>query len=130
MIDIYKLTTKTNKMSLLYVEDNAMVREDTQTMLDIFFENMTVATNGVEGLEYYNNAKYDLIITDIRMPLMDGIAMISKIREYDQEIPIIIISAYDENYNLYNIKHLNIEAYITKPFVVDDLIKTIYKVSS
>ncbi len=130
MIDIYKLTTKTNKMSLLYVEDNDMVREDTETMLDIFFENITIAKNGLEGLACYESAKYDLIITDIKMPLMNGISMISKIRESDKEIPVIIISAYDEDYNLYNIKHLNVEAYITKPFVVDELIATIHKVSS
>ena len=130
MIDIYELTKKTNNISLLYVEDNNMVREDTKTILEIFFAEIKTATNGAEGLEYHRDSSYDLIITDIRMPTMDGITMVKKIREFDKDVPIVIISAYDEDYNINSMNYLNIEAYITKPFVVDDLINTLDRVST
>ncbi len=130
MIDIYELTQKTSGISLLYVEDNDMVREDTKTILDMFFTNIDIAINGAEGLEYCKNGSYDLIITDIRMPIMDGISMIKKIREFDQNISIVIISAYDEDYNSDSMNYLNIDSYITKPFLVDNLINTLDKISS
>jgi YesN/AraC family two-component response regulator len=130
MIDIYELTKKTSGISLLYVEDNDMVREDTKTILDMFFTNIDIATDGAEGLEYCQKNSYDLLITDIRMPIMDGISMIKKIREFDQNIYIIIISAYDEEYKGDSIKFLNIDSYITKPFLVDNLIDTLDKISS
>ena len=65
------------KYSLLYVEDESLVREMVVEYLDIFFLEIYEASNGLEALEIYNDKKPDMIITDIEMPKMNGLKFAS-----------------------------------------------------
>lgn len=114
--------------NVLYVEDDEKVRIQTAKVLSIFFENITLATNGKDGLVKLENNKIDIIFTDISMPVMDGISMIKHIRITNRSIPIVVLSAYDyTDYFLKTIEY-GIDGYILKPFKLFDIKKIIEKV--
>ncbi len=117
-----KIISITKNLNILYIEDNQDVREQTLKMLQIFFDNITVAENGEEGLNYftasnkYESTSFDLIITDIEMPVIDGISMINTIREYDKNIPILIFSAHNNTEYFLQTISAGIDGYILKPY--------------
>lgn len=100
---------------VLLAEDNVEVRVKFAKMLSLFFCEVIEAANGREALEYFHSKKPDVVITDVRMPGMDGIALVQTIRKTDREIPIIITSAYsDKEYLLESIPLLLVN-YLIKP---------------
>ncbi len=129
MTDINLLIKQTKTLSLLYVEDDEQTRTETISTLDIFFEEITVAVDGLDAIEKFSVGNFDLIITDINMPNLDGIEMIQEIRTLDLHIPIIIISAYDETRYFTGTIKFGIEAYLLKPFPMEDLITVFQKIT-
>ncbi|RXJ99878.1 response regulator receiver protein [Arcobacter sp. CECT 8989] len=125
--NLQDIIRSTKNLRLLYIEDNEDVREQTLKMLQIFFDEIVVASDGQQGLEEFqkNNkfesTAYDLIITDIEMPQRDGISMITTIREFDSDIPILIFSAHSNTD--YFLKSINagIDGYILKPYNIEQI---------
>ncbi|MEA3372438.1 MAG: response regulator [Campylobacterota bacterium] len=129
MKSIETLISQTKRLSVLYVEDNEQARMETVEILRLFFEQTVTAVDGKEGAEKFAAGDYDLIFTDINMPKLDGLGMITKIREVNDDVPIVIVSAYDEtDYFISSIK-LGVEAYLLKPFTLEDLLGVIEKVT-
>ncbi len=122
MNDMQQLVQQTKNIRLLFVEDDDAVRSVMLETLGIFFDDITARANGKEGLEAFKKGGFDLIITDLRMPVMDGAEMIEQIRRIDQDIPVIVISAHDEEYCESDKIHLEDELYLMKPFFVKDLV--------
>jgi len=118
----------TSSLNLLYVEDERESREMIKSgIFGSLFSNVYAAENGKKGVEIFQANVCDLIITDLHMPEMDGIEMIKKIREIDNETPIIILSAHsDVNYFLNSID-LGVDGYILKPLREQNIINTIKK---
>lgn len=115
-------------LNLLYVEDNEEVRNSTMIILKEFFKDITIAENGQEGYERFKELHFDLIMTDINMPKLGGLEMISKIRETDNEVPILVLSAYNEsNYFMESIK-LGVEGYLLKPINMEQFLVVLNKV--
>ena len=105
----------TNNLTLLYVEDSYESMELTLDLFEDFFENIITATNGQEALEKFNKNKIDIVITDINMPVMNGLEMLNEIRKTNKEIPVLVLSAYSESeYFIESIK-LGVNGYILKP---------------
>ena len=104
--------------TVLYAEDDLELQFEVQEILNNFFKKVFIASDGDEALDIFieNQNKIDLIITDITMPNTDGMALSEYIREYDRNLPIIIMSAYTNTDYLLNSIDLNILTYITKPF--------------
>ena len=116
---------KQNNLQLLYIEDDLEARELTHIILKQFFNHIIIANNDEDGYKIFQENKFDLVITDINMPKLNGIDMIEKIRAIDKDIPILIISAYtDIEYFLKSI-HYRIYEYILKPFKREEFVKTI-----
>ena len=114
-------------LQLLYVEDNLEVRENTVDFLKIFFENITLCTQGQEGLEAFKKAHFDLIITDINMPVMNGLEMIQKIKKVNPNIPVFVLSAHDDAEYLVESIDLDIDAYIQKPLTPETFTAKLHK---
>lgn len=119
----------TNKLSILYVEDEDDVREGYSRALERVSKHLYTAKNGVDGLELYKKHKPDIIITDIRMPKMDGIEMATEIKEIDDSANIIFTSAHSESAYLLEAIALHAEGYLLKPVRKKLLLETIQKIS-
>jgi len=113
------------KYSLLYVEDEPLVREMVVEYLDVFFLEIYEASNGVEALEIYNDKKPDMIITDIEMPKMNGLKFASLIRKKDITTPIVITTAYTSVDYLLEATELNLIKYLVKPVEEEKLEKAL-----
>ncbi len=126
MNNIESIKKYTKKLRLLYVEDEVDSRAITFSILSDFFDDIIVAHNGKDGLEKYIehscNAKIDLIITDLNMPILNGLDMIKKIKEIDNRITIVIFSALSEaKYFIESIRQ-NVKGYVQKPLDLDKFI--------
>lgn len=110
---------------LLYVEDEASIREEMIDILELDFEHIHVATNGQEGLEMFQKFHPDLIISDIQMPLMDGITMSQEILSIDPEAKIILTTAFNEQGYLEKAKEAGIKGYVNKPLNINELFEQI-----
>lgn len=110
-------------LSILYAEDDLVIRESISRILNMFFKNVFVASDGNEALELYQNNKIDVLMLDYVMPNLDGYQTAKIIREFNKKIPIIIASAYTEKEKLLNAIELNLIKYLEKPILYDDLVK-------
>jgi PAS domain S-box-containing protein len=129
MIDIDELIEYSKDLKLLYVEDNPDAREMTAMILEDFFDNIILAVDGEDGLEKFKDNDIDFVISDINMPKLNGIDMCEKIREIDQEVSLVILSAHNEdNFFMKSIK-MGIDAYLLKPIDIDQLTSVIYKIT-
>ncbi len=109
------------EISVLYVEDQLDIQEEFVDILELYVDKIHTASNGQEGLQQYQKTLPDIIITDIQMPVMTGLEMVKKIREKDQEIPIVITSAFEDSQYLLEAIDLGVEYYILKPVMIDKL---------
>lgn len=82
--------------TVLYVEDDEITVEFMQRAILRYVNQVHVAYNGEEGLKKYQELKPDIVITDIEMPIMNGLSMMKKIRELDSEVPIVILTAFED----------------------------------
>ncbi len=115
-------------LKILYVEDSLEAREQTLKLLENFFADIVVAVDGKEGLEKFYRNDIDLIFTDLNMPHMDGISMLKKIRETNDTIPCIVLSAHNEpDYFMETIK-LGVDGYILKPIEIEQFSTLLYKI--
>ena len=118
-------------LKVLYVEDEIILRDTTCNSLNSILKEVVVADNGKEGLEKFKNDKFDLIITDLSMPVMSGTEMIMAIREIDKTIPIIITTAYgSQNLEVQELSKIGMTDYVMKPVDVMKLVETIDKAVS
>ena len=113
---------------ILYVEDNKEVRESTVSMMQRFFNNIIIeAVDGEDGLNKYKqyNNNIDLIITDINMPNMNGIDMISEIKKINHSQQILVVSAYGESDYFTQTIKLGIDGYLLKPTVPEQFLEAL-----
>jgi diguanylate cyclase (GGDEF)-like protein len=115
------------KINVLYVEDDKDVSEITAQYLSEVCKEVYVGANGEEGLELYNSKNPDVIVTDISMPIMSGLEMVQKIREKDQDTPIIINSAFSDIELFLESIRSGVSDYILKPTEPLKMIESIYK---
>ena len=126
--ELNALIARTKPLKLLVVEDDAQMREATVAFLDTFFDHIYCANDGVEALELLGNEEIDLILTDINMPRMSGLEFISKLREINCDLPILVLSAYTESsYFLESIKY-SVDGYLLKPFDMEQFFLLLLKV--
>jgi len=116
----------TKDLKILYVEDDRELQEQTKELFEMLFSSVTVASDGAEALAYYEEEAFDILISDIKMPTMDGIELSTRIREKNPYQSIIIISAYNDTEYLMKFINLNIRQFIQKPIDFDNMIETLY----
>ncbi|MDF1881532.1 response regulator [Sulfurimonas sp. MAG313] len=128
MYTIKDLHKYSKNLNILYVEDDKDLREETTTLFKMLFKEIDTAEDGQIGLDKYNNNFYDLIISDVNMPNMNGIEMCKKIKEINPEQKISIVSAHDESSILMDLIKAGANGFILKPMHMDDLIVALYPV--
>jgi len=124
----------TKDLTILYVEDNESLRVSTQKVFDNFFKHVDIAIDGDDGLETYlqyrkeQGVYYDLVISDINMPLMDGIEMSKEILVHNSTQSIIFITAHNEASYLHDAIKMGASGFLIKPLVLDEFATMLYKV--
>lgn len=116
---------KKTKYTLLFLEDEATIRRIAVSFLKPYFLEVYEARDGEEGLEIYNKVRPDIIISDIEMPKIDGLAFCQSIREKDKSTPIIITTAYTTTEYLLEAVKLNLINYLPKPIEEEALFEAL-----
>ena len=114
-----------NNLVLMIVEDEDRLREGLNKALSGFFAKIITAKNGDEGLKKFKKFTPDIVITDILMPIVDGLDMATSIKEISKNTPIIVLSAYSEKERLLRAIDIGIDKYLIKPVDVDELLHII-----
>jgi YesN/AraC family two-component response regulator len=111
-----------SSLKLLYVEDEASIREQFYNVYTKLFEEVVVANDGEAGLEAYFKLKPDIVISDIRMPIMDGLEMAGHIKQDNPDVQIILTTAHNDGDFLLRAIDAGIDKYVLKPVDKDKLI--------
>jgi response regulator RpfG family c-di-GMP phosphodiesterase len=114
-------------LTVLYVEDEEEVRDALAHYLRRRFAKVDVAENGQAGLEHFRSGLYDVVITDVKMPIMDGLAMAREIKDLREEMPVIVVTAYNETDYFMRAIEIGVDRYVKKPVDPDLLIEAVYK---
>lgn len=120
-------TEKLEGKNILIAEDNKVNILILKTILEKQNAFLNITYNGAEALLAAKENKYDVILMDLDMPVMNGEVAIKKIREFDTNTPIIIITA-SNSFNIISLKEYNIFSVIRKPFTANEIIDTISNV--
>ena len=132
--DIDELIKQTQKLKVLYVEDNKDARESTMGLLKNIFSDITTAVDGRDGLDKFHESGsyYNLVISDINMPNMNGIEMVTAIKKSRDDVRVCLISAYDSlEYPID--QNLNIDVRLSKPIDFNDFfisLASIYSINT
>ena len=125
MSDIKEIRKIASSLTLLYVEDDKEIAQAFISYLSKIFKEVIYAENGEEGLTLYKQDEFDLVITDINMPKMNGMDMAKEIRDIRSDQNIIIISAHTELDNFITSIKLGIDGYVVKPFTRNEVEDTL-----
>ncbi len=112
---IQELSSIAKGISILYVEDDKDIREFMHTLLKSFFDTTYTAENGKEGLKIYQEKQIDIILSDIAMPVMDGIEFSREIKKTNPYQNIIITSAFEESAYFIELINIGVNRFILKP---------------
>ena len=112
---------KIDDISILIAEDEQQLLNSMVEYLELFFEHVYTAQDGLSAYEIYEKEKPDIIISDIHMPRLDGLSMIEKIRKKDLQTKIIITTAHSEKEKLMQAIELHLVKYLVKPVQSDKL---------
>jgi DNA-binding response OmpR family regulator len=121
---------KFKDFTLLYIEDDNGVRNVNLRILQRMFKEIYTAKDGEAGYKLYLEQKPHIIITDIKMPKMNGIELSKKIRINDNKTKIIITTAFSDAKYLLDAVELNLERYIIKPLTKRNLLPALEKAIS
>lgn len=110
--------------TLLFVEDDLVVLDDLATIVDWESEGYRVftAVNGKQGLKKYEELRPQIVVTDVKMPLMDGLEMMQAIRKQNPYVPFMILSAYEDFAYLQDALRQGAQDYIRKTTITKDLL--------
>jgi len=112
---------KKSKASILLVEDDKNLGLVLTDFLGMSGYNVQHAGDGVEGMELFRNGKFDICILDVMMPLKDGFTMAEEIRQINEHVPIIFLTAKTMKEDKIQGFKIGGDDYITKPFSTEEL---------
>jgi len=116
---------KLDSLTVLFVEDEKELRNALEGAIGDEFAKFVVARDGDDGLKKFKKYKPDIVITDILMPIRDGLEMAKDIKHISRETPIIVLSAFSEKKRLLKAIDVGIDKYLIKPIDPDELMLTI-----
>lgn len=114
---------------VLVVDDSSAIRESVSYVLDQAGYGVVQAGDGLEGLEKLKEGGFDLIVTDVNMPNLDGIGLVRKVREQGQHkfLPIVVLTTESQQSKMQEGKEAGATGWIVKPFDSDKLLAVVKK---
>lgn len=122
---------ESKKLVVLYAEDEEDTREQIVGILNLFFKKVFTASNGEEAYNLYkkNISEIDLIITDLTMPIMNGLEFIKKVKCDDKNAHVIVLTAHNSSENLMETIDLQLDGFLLKPIKMDRMQELLFKVT-
>jgi len=117
-------------LCVLYVEDDAETQAQYKKIFSVLFKDVQTASNGKEALDLYKDNYYDLMITDLTMPIMDGITLIGEVLKIKPDQHVVIMTAHNSGESLRSSINFQIDGILLKPVAVDKLFQLLFKVCS
>jgi CheY-like chemotaxis protein len=123
------------KLDILYAEDDQSIIDEYKTIFEEFFNSVEITYNGEEALDKYkefyktNGRFYDIVITDLNMPNIDGHQLINNMQELNRNQIVIVISAYGEKERLVELLNQGVHGFLSKPISLNSLVNAIEKTS-
>ena len=117
---------------ILTVDDSKVIRDLVKTVLVENGHDVVTANDGVEGLAATRNEQFDMILSDINMPNMTGISMVSKVRRLAgyEYTPIVMLTTESSNFKKDKAKKMGATGWLQKPFDPERLMKAVNKLIS
>jgi diguanylate cyclase (GGDEF)-like protein len=118
-----------HNFTLLYVEDDTLALSTTLLILEDHFTTIYTATDPLEAIMLYQKHTPDIVLTDIKMPTMDGLSMVTKMRQiHNKNNPVFVaISAMDDRETLLEAMNIGIDFFVPKPLDIDQLLTILQK---
>lgn len=123
-------TARLRKKRILAVDDDGLVRKTLELLLKEAGYDPTMAAGGQEALDLLPRQDFDLVITDIRMPGVDGLQVVQAVRDYCREmkkplIPTIVLTAYKDEPVRQAAMRMGVKEFLLKPFKMDEFLKVL-----
>jgi len=115
------LNLKRFNLSVLVVEDSKLFRVMITDILSRYFNHIDNAENGRDAYTMFKHKKYDLIITDVVMPVMNGIELVAEIRKTEFALPILVMSGISDSDRVIDLINVGVSAFIIKPIDIENL---------
>lgn len=122
-----KIPSYLQTLTILYLEDEDLIRENITKTLSYIFHNVLSVSNVDEALKVYHQEKIDLILSDISMPKKNGLDFVKTVREENKHIPIILLSAHTDTAYLLDATKLKLVDYLIKPINFEELTVALIK---
>jgi DNA-binding response OmpR family regulator len=113
------------KPRILIIEDNAEIADLIRLHLDDLHYDSQIARDGGEGLRLFESGRFDLVILDLMLPVLDGMAVCKRLRRQDQRIPVIMLTSKSSELDRVLGLELGADDYLTKPFSLPELMARI-----
>ncbi len=116
-------------LAVLYTEDDETTRDEVSLFLKRRVRSLATASNGREGLERFREERPDVVVTDIRMPVMDGLAMARTMRTEYRGILIVVTTAHSDVNSMLDAIDIGVDQYVIKPVETGKLLAALEKCS-
>ena len=113
---------------ILVVDDEKNIQDVVSRILDFMGFEVALAGNGVEALLLFLENSFDLVLTDLEMPIMDGWSLTHRIKEKSPNTPVVLMTGADRETVLKKVESAPIDSVIFKPFLLDDFQSTVQRV--
>lgn len=110
---------------ILVADDNEAIRDLVSGILDCIGYEVALAINGIEALAFFLKSTFDLVLTDLEMPAMDGLSLARHIKERSPSTPVILLTGSDRETVLKKVERGPVDSVIFKPFTLEDLQTTV-----
>ncbi|MDR2790198.1 MAG: response regulator transcription factor [Campylobacteraceae bacterium] len=110
------------KLSVLYVEDETDIRKSLTNAVQSEFKAFLTAGDGDEGIKKFKKYKFDIVITDLLMPVKDGLSLAREIKAMSKNTLVIVLSAFSEKDKLLGAIDAGVDKYLIKPIYPDELL--------
>ena len=115
--------------TLMYVEDDTDAQKHMKAIFEDLVSEFYQAYDGKEGLKLYEEKKPDIILSDVNMPVMDGLEMAKRIKEIDFDQNILLLSAFDDKDILLDALNIGIDGFVSKPIDIDVLMQKLQQIA-
>ncbi len=115
--------SRNGRPKVLMVDDEASIRDLLSRALALADYDVDVVASGQAALEQMRHSGYSLLITDLKMPGLDGLSVITAARRVDSKLPVIVITGYSSESSAIEAANIGVSGYLTKPFKVPKILE-------